>query len=187
MRFTSPHSRLRVLLLALALLAVVPTIASAAPKKVRFSFPSTTASVNENGGTYTLRINRSGNTRVAASVHLAVTGTAVAGTNYTFTNPVTVSFAAGETSKTFPVSIIDNTTFDPPNKTIIFTMSGASPGGSMITVLRCVTPVVDLTPTRNLPGSRTFTFQVMGLPASTARVSSPPLRSSPAGSTSVSF
>jgi len=132
MRFITPRPRMRVLLLVLALLAVVPTAANAAPKKVRFSFTSTTASVNENGGTYTLRINRSGNTRVAASVNLAVTGTAVAGTNYTFTNPGTVNFAAGETTKTFPVTIIDNTTFDPPNKTIIFTMSGASPGGSML-------------------------------------------------------
>jgi hypothetical protein len=132
MRFTTPHPRPRVLLLALALLAIVPTAAGAAPKKVRFSFLSTTASVRENAGTYTLRINRSGNTKVAASVHLSVTGTAVAGTNYTFTNPVTVNFASGEVTKTFPVTIIDNTTFDPPNKTIIFTMSGASPGGSMI-------------------------------------------------------
>jgi hypothetical protein len=132
MRFINPRPRMRALLLVLALLAVVPTAANAAPKKVRFSFTTSAASVNENSGTYTLRIDRSGNTRVAASVNLAVTGTAVAGTNYTFTNPGTVNFASGETTKTFPVTIIDNSTFDPPNKTIIFTMSGQSPGTAML-------------------------------------------------------
>ena len=49
---------------------------------------------------------------------------AVAGTDYDFTNPGTVTFAAGETRKTFPVTIPDDNVFNHPNKKIVFTLSG---------------------------------------------------------------
>jgi hypothetical protein len=115
-------------LAALLAIALVPAAANAAPKKVRFSFSSSIASVNE-GGTYNLTVIRSLNTSVTASVDLGVTGTAAPGTDYTFTNPGTITFAPGETRKTFQVTTTDDSTFNKPNKTIVFTLSNPSPSG----------------------------------------------------------
>src|SRR5437016_1045689 len=99
MRINSPSSRKRAFtfLAALLALAMLPAAASAAPKKVRFSFTGTVASVDEGAGTYNLTVVRALNTRVSASVNLTVGGTAVAGTDYDFTNPGTITFAAGQT------------------------------------------------------------------------------------------
>jgi hypothetical protein len=116
------------LVAALLAIALVPAAANAAPKQVRFSFASSTATVNENAGTYNLTVTRSLNTRVSASVDLALSGTATGGgTNYTFSNPGTITFAPGETRKTFPVTITDDNTFNKPNKTIVFTLSNPQP------------------------------------------------------------
>jgi len=116
------------LIAALLAIALVPAAANAAPKQVRFSFASSTATVNENGGTYNLTVTRSLNTRVSASVDLALSGTATGGgTNYTYSGPSTITFAPGETRKTFPVTITDDNTFNKPNKTIVFTLSNPQP------------------------------------------------------------
>src|SRR3954463_13939019 len=94
MRILAPHSRLRVLLLAFTLLAIIPAAANAAPKKVRFSFSTAAASVDEGAGTYNLTILRSLNKNVSAQVRVDLTGTAGGGgTDYSFTNPGTITFA----------------------------------------------------------------------------------------------
>jgi hypothetical protein len=126
--------RIRVLLLAMLLLAIIPAAANAAPKKVRIGFSTTSASVNENAGTFNLRVQRSGNTRVTATVNLAVdpASTAVAGTHYSFAGAGLVTFNPGETSKTLPVTIIDDGNFNSPNRKIVFRLSAPSPGGTML-------------------------------------------------------
>src|SRR3954453_3090129 len=43
-----------------------------------------------------------------------------------------VTFAPGETSKTIPVTIVDNSTANAPNKTIVFKLSSAAPAGTQL-------------------------------------------------------
>jgi hypothetical protein len=119
---------------ALIALALVPSSALAAPKKAQIKFSAVTYSVAENAGTFNLVVQRSGNTRNTASANVAITGgTAVGGgVNYTYSGPGSVTFAPGETTKTIPVTIVDNTTADAPNKTIVFRLSGASPSGTQL-------------------------------------------------------
>ena len=114
--------------------AVVPASASAAPKKVAFKFSATSYSVVENVGAFNVTVTRSGNTSAAASVQYSVDGTGTAtggGVDYTVTGD-TLNFAAGETRKTFPVTIVDNATANAPNKTIVFRLANATPDGSQI-------------------------------------------------------
>jgi Tol biopolymer transport system component len=71
-------------------------------------FSAVSYSVNESGPTATITVNRSGATTGASSVDYAtVNGSASDQRDYT-PNFGTLSFAAGETSKTFTVSIVDD-------------------------------------------------------------------------------
>src|SRR6476469_11031003 len=116
------------LLSALCALAVLPTSAAAAPKKVAFKFSATSYSVAENVGTFNVTVVRSGNTSAAASIQYSDNGTGTAtggGVDYSFTGG-TLNFAAGQTKKTFPVTIHDNDTANAPNKTIVFKLANAT-------------------------------------------------------------
>jgi hypothetical protein len=143
-----PHSLTRTILAALAVaivLSLVPQVAEAAPKKVMLKFSATSYSVAENTGTFNVTVLRTGNTRVAASVQYSDNGTGTAtggGVNYSFTGG-TVNFAAGETSKTFPVTIVDNGTANAPNKTIVFKLSNATPAGSQIKTTTSTLTIID--------------------------------------------
>ena len=143
-----PHTLTRAILAALAVaivLSLLPSVAEAAPKKVQFRFSATTYSVAENSGTFNVTVQRKGNTRVAASVQYSDNGTGTAtggGVNYSFTGG-TLNFAAGETSKTFPVTIVDNATANAPNKTIVFRLSNATPGGSQIQTTTSTLTIID--------------------------------------------
>src|SRR4051794_12213374 len=133
------------LLSALITLAVFCSPASAAPKKVAFKFSATTYSVPENAGTFNVTVLRSGNTSAPASIAYSDNGTGTAvggGTNYSFSGG-TLSFAAGETSKTFPVTIVDNSTADAPNKTIVFRLANATPAGSQIKTTTAALTIID--------------------------------------------
>ena len=133
---------------SLAVLTVVcacalPAAAQAAPKKVVFKFTSTNYSVVENAGTFNVTVTRSGNTRVAASVQYSDNGTGTAtASDYSFTGG-TLNFAVGETSKTFPVTITDNATANAPNKTVVFKLSNATPGGSQIRTATSKLTIID--------------------------------------------
>jgi Calx-beta domain len=132
-------------LCAFCALAVLPGSASAAPKKVAFKFSATTYSAVENVGTFNVTVQRSGNTNVAASIQYSDNGTGTAtggGVHYSFAGG-TLNFAAGETSKTFPVTIIDNVTANAPNKTIVFKLSNATPGGSQIKTTTSTLTIID--------------------------------------------
>jgi Calx-beta domain len=138
-------TRLLALLCALCGLAVVPASASAAPKKVAFKFSATSYSVAENVGTFNVTVVRSGNTTAAASIQYSDNGTGTAtggGVDYTFAGG-TLNFAAGETRKTFPVTIVDNLTANAPNKTIVFKLANATPAGSQIKTATAKLTIID--------------------------------------------
>ncbi|HEX4733751.1 MAG TPA: Calx-beta domain-containing protein [Thermoleophilaceae bacterium] len=122
--------RLSTLIAALIALAIIPSIASAAPKKVFFKFSSTAYSVTEGNKVFNVTVQRSGNLGVAASATVTdnATGSATSPANYTF-SPVTVNFARGETTKTVPVTIVDNTAFE-ANHTIVLKLTAVTPSGS---------------------------------------------------------
>jgi hypothetical protein len=133
------------LLSALITLAIFAAPASAAPKKVAFKFTATSYSVPENAGTFNVTVVRSGNTSAAASVAYSDNGTGTAaggGTDYSFTGG-TLNFAAGQTTKTFPVTIVDNSTANAPNKTIVLRLSNATPAGSQIKTTTAALTIID--------------------------------------------
>src|SRR5439155_712765 len=71
-------------------------------------FTTSAVTVSETNGTLTLTVVRAGATNTAVSVNFATTnGTAAAGNDYTATNG-TFSFAAGETTNTLSIDILDN-------------------------------------------------------------------------------
>ena len=138
-------ARALALFCALFALAVVPASASAAPKKVAFKFSATSYSVVENVGTFDVTVVRSGNTSAAASIQYSDNGTGTAtggGVDYTFSGG-TLNFAAGETKKTFPVTIVDNVTANAPNKTIVFRLANATPAGSQIRTTTAKLTIID--------------------------------------------
>src|SRR3954447_4355223 len=129
------RSRVLTLAAALVALALIPSTALAAPKKAAIKFTALASSIAENAGTYNLVVQRSGNTSVTASANIAIDASSTAvggGVNYTYSGPSSVTFAPGETSKTIPVTIVDNSTANAPNKTIVFKLSSAAPAGTQL-------------------------------------------------------
>jgi hypothetical protein len=134
-----------VLFCAFAALAVLPCSASAAPKKVAFKFSATNYSVAENAGTFNVTVLRSGNTGAAASIQYSDNGTGTAtggGVNYSLTGG-TLNFAAGETKKSFPVTIVDNDTANAPNKTIVIKLANVTPAGAQIRTTTAKLTIID--------------------------------------------
>jgi Domain of unknown function (DUF4394)/Calx-beta domain/Domain of unknown function (DUF4214) len=93
---------------------------SAAPAgNVQFSTAATT--VAENVGSVTVTVNRTGGTEGPATVNISTAGsTATPGTDFTLST-TTVQFAAGETSKTFTVNVIDDN-LNEANETVVLTL-----------------------------------------------------------------
>src|SRR5439155_196415 len=107
-------------------------------------FSSATYSVNEGvlSGKAIIKVTRSGGSASGVSVDYTITdGTAVSGTDYNATNG-TLIFAAGQTSKTFTIDII-NDPVDEPNKTVNLAL--LNPQGGAILGLRdtAVLTIVD--------------------------------------------
>src|SRR4051795_10106127 len=127
--------RLLSLFAALIALVILPSTALGAPKKAQIKFSATVSSVAENAGTFNLVIQRAGNTSSTTSANLAIdpASTAVGGgVDYTYSGPSAVTFNPGETRKTIPVTIVDNSTANAPNKRIVFKMSSPSPAGTQL-------------------------------------------------------
>ncbi|TMB69805.1 MAG: hypothetical protein E6J54_14905 [Deltaproteobacteria bacterium] len=98
-------------------------------------FSSATYSVNEGvlSGKAVIKVTRSGGNASGVSVDYTITdGTAVSGTDYNATDG-TLIFAAGQTSKTFTIDII-NDLVDEPNKTVNLAL--LNPQGGAILGLR---------------------------------------------------
>ena len=86
-------------------------------------FASAAYSVPENGGSVTVKVYRLNGPSGAVTVNFATSGgTAVAGVNYVATNG-TLSYANGETSKTFTVSVMDDGVWEPGNLTVNLALS----------------------------------------------------------------
>jgi glucose/arabinose dehydrogenase len=126
-----------------------------------FAFSQAIYEIREDGGQATVTIRRSGSTVGAASVQYATSnGTATAGSDYTAATG-TLSFAAGETSKTFVVPIINDTVGE-RNESINLTLS--SPTGATLGTQQTATlNILD-----NDPGSFTRETLVSGLTTPTA-------------------
>jgi hypothetical protein len=128
MRISSLYSHTRVLtfVAALTALAIVPTGASAAPKRAKLAFSSGSYTAVE-GDAFTIVVTRTGNTRVPASVDYTTNnGSAVAPDDYAATSG-TLNFAAGETRKTVSISTVDNQVAGPASKTFTVKLSNGSP------------------------------------------------------------
>jgi Ca2+-binding RTX toxin-like protein len=92
-------------------------------------FSQATYQTNENAGNATLTLTRTGETTAPSQVQLAVTGgTATAGSDYSNTGfPLTVSFAAGETSKAVVLPIIQDAQVE-GTETVTFAVTGVLNG-----------------------------------------------------------
>jgi hypothetical protein len=105
----------------------VTTINSDPPPQISFS--SATYSVGEAGGTSTITVSISGAREDSMGVSYATSdGTATAGSDYT-TASSTLSFAPADSSKTFAVTIANDTIYE-GNETVNLTLS--SPGGGAV-------------------------------------------------------
>jgi parallel beta-helix repeat protein len=115
-----------------------------------FAFSASACSVNENQGSISITVNRTANTNVAASVNFATAdGSATAGSDYT-TARGTLSFAAGETSKTFSIPIINDTLVE-SNETASITLSAPTAGATLANPATATLTIIsddlpDLTP-----------------------------------------
>jgi CSLREA domain-containing protein len=111
-------------------------------------FSSATYSVNENAGAATITVTRANDTSVAATVNYATSnGTATAGADYTATSG-TLSFASGDTSKTFSIPIT-NDSFNEPNETVNLTLSNVTGNAALGPPSTAVLTIIDDDP---LPG-----------------------------------
>ncbi|HBB96052.1 MAG TPA: hypothetical protein DC054_11740, partial [Blastocatellia bacterium] len=98
---------------------------AASPKTIQLS--ASTYAINEGGGFVTIGVTRSGDTSGPASVAFAASnGTAKEGRNYV-ASIGTLSFAAGEISKSFPILIIDNAFVD-GSRTVNLTLTNPTGG-----------------------------------------------------------
>src|SRR5207237_906603 len=118
----------------------VLTIAEANFGQVQFSAGA--YNVAENGGNVTITVTRTGGADGAITVQYATSdGTAKAPQNYIATSG-TLSFAAGDTSKSFTVSIVDNSRPD-GDKTFNLTLSGPAGGAVLGSVGTAVMTITD--------------------------------------------
>jgi uncharacterized protein YjdB len=108
---------------------------TAPPGTLQFSAAS--YSVNENQGVAIITVMRTGGSDGAVSVNFTTSnGSAIAGSDYTAASG-TLTFAAGETLKTFTVAIIDDSTVE-GNETINLTLSQPT-GGALLGTLNLAT------------------------------------------------
>ncbi|MFA4905196.1 MAG: Calx-beta domain-containing protein [Candidatus Margulisiibacteriota bacterium] len=106
-----------------------PVIPAPVPGSLQFS--AATYTVAENGGTATITVSRTGGSTGAVGVSYASSnGTATAGSDYTAASG-TLSWASGDAaSKTFTVTITDDTA-DEPDETVTLTLSTPTGGASL--------------------------------------------------------
>ena len=133
-------------------------------------FSSATYSVNENAGAVTITVTRTGDSSVAAAVnYAAMNGTATAGADYTAASG-TLSFANGDTSKTFVIPIL-NDSLNEPNETITLVLSNVTvnallgtPGTAVLTIVDDDSPpsisINDMGVAEGNSGTTSATFNV---------------------------
>jgi hypothetical protein len=95
-----------------------------------FQFSESTYNVPENAGTATITVVRSVDTTQTQSVSYATSnGTATAGSDYTAASG-TLTFAPGEVTKTFNISIVNDTAIE-PNETLTVTLTNPTNGATI--------------------------------------------------------
>ena len=104
-------------------------------------FSSATYSVNENGGSRTITVTRTGGTNAFIVNYGTSNGTATAGTDYTGFDEV-LSFATNETSKTFTVPIINDSLVE-GNENLNLTLSNPTGGATVGSPSTAVLTIVD--------------------------------------------
>ncbi|HXG09537.1 MAG TPA: Calx-beta domain-containing protein, partial [Gemmataceae bacterium] len=121
------------------------TIGTAAtPGQLQFS--AATYSVNENAGSATVTLTRTGGSDGAIAVTFASSGgTATAGVDFTATT-TTVSFSAGQTVATVTIPII-NDNIDESDETVNLALTGPTGGATLGTPNTAVLTIVDDDPT----------------------------------------
>jgi uncharacterized delta-60 repeat protein len=116
------------------------------------AFSAASYSVAQNGGSITITVTRANGSAGPVGINYATSnGTAVAGTDYTATSG-TLNFAAGETSKTFSVPILNSGVFSATP--LSFNVSLSTPTGGS-TLGTPSTAVVNIGQT-NAPGAISF-------------------------------
>ena len=111
------------------------------PHNGAIQFANATYSIPENGGSVLIMLDRVGGSDGSVSaVYATASGTASAGSDYTTTTG-TVTFAAGEVSKSFSIPIVDDAIFE-GNETFTVALSSptggatiGSPGTTTVTIL----------------------------------------------------
>jgi hypothetical protein len=107
-----------------------------------FQLSSATYSVAENGASVLITVNRTGGTDPATVNYATSNGSATAGADYTSTSG-TLSFAAGQTTATFNVPILDDNLVE-GNETFNVTLSAPSAGGSLGATSAAVVTINDV-------------------------------------------
>ncbi|WP_254508368.1 Calx-beta domain-containing protein [Anatilimnocola floriformis] len=122
-------------------LGVTYTVGTQSPQPGSLQLSAAAYAVNENQGTATITVTRSGGSEGAVAVNYATSnGTATAGSDYTATSGV-LNFAAGEVSKTFTIPIINDTAVE-GLETVNITLSNPTGGatlGSQVTSTLTIT------------------------------------------------
>lgn len=104
-------------------------------------FNASAFAVRENAGTVTITVSRTGGSTGAVGVNYATSnGSASEGSHYRATTG-TLSFAAGETSKSFTIPVIDNGEIG-GNKTVNLSLTSVT-GGAGISVPTAVLTIID--------------------------------------------
>ena len=120
------------------------------PGAIRFS--ASTSTVSEGGGVATITVQRTPGTASAVTVDYATVagGTATAGVDY-LTTSGTLTFNAGEPSKTFTIPIL-NDTRDEPDETVNLALSNPTGGATLGTPSTAVLTITD----NDVPGPITL-------------------------------
>ncbi|MBD2460261.1 PD40 domain-containing protein [Oscillatoria sp. FACHB-1407] len=130
-------------------------VSTPTPTPGTLAFSTASYSVNENGTPVSnVTITRSGGSSGAVSVTVTPTaGTATAGSDFN-SNPITVSFADGETSKIVTIPIVNDTTVE-GNETVNLTLSNPTGGATLGTQAIATLTIVndDVAP---VPGTLAF-------------------------------
>ncbi|CAN5754676.1 hypothetical protein BH10CHL1_BH10CHL1_39540 [soil metagenome] len=116
--------------------ATLTIIDEESPSTAQFSVASYSVAENVVGGNATITVILNKASATPLSVDYATSnGTATAGSDYTAASG-TLTFAVGETSKTFAVAITNDNIFE-PNETVNLTLSGASASAvpAMLTIV----------------------------------------------------
>jgi hypothetical protein len=125
---------------AVSNLGTVDTLLPGGEPSLQFS--AANSSVSESAGTATITVTRTGSTAEAVTVDYATSnGTATAGSDYSATNG-TLNFNGGESSKTFAVTI-SNDTRDETDETVNLTLSNPTGGAVLGAQKTSVLTIID--------------------------------------------